>query len=145
VRYAFVVGTIIGVLASWFVVAYGTGRGRTDIEVSDLWLGETAGPRAVFHGTVANRGMNGDRLLRLSFAIAKRVAIFDHLGREIESLRMPADSELVLGGNAPRFEAVGLTRPINAHEILPLLLVFERAGKLRVNARVEAMLGTSEK
>ena len=63
--------------------------------VTDVWVDETAGARAVIHATIANRGVNGDQLLRLSFGSADRVAIVDGVDQEIESLRIPADSELV--------------------------------------------------
>jgi copper(I)-binding protein len=143
VHYALLALGILMVLASWLVVGYGTAR--TDIAVTDVWVGETAAARAVIHGTIANRGVNGDQLLRLSFGGADRVAVVDGAGREIESLRIPADSELVLGGDTLRIEAIGLARPIRAHESRPLMLVFARAGKLRVNARVVAIQGVNLK
>ena len=141
-RYTFLGIAIFGVLASWLVVAFGTAR--TNIEITDLWIGETAAARAVLHGTIVNRGVNGDHLLRLSFGVAERVAIFDLMGREVESLRIPADLELVLGVDTLHIEVVGLVRPIKAHESLPLLFVFQRAGKVTVNARVEVTQGVTQ-
>jgi copper(I)-binding protein len=143
VRCALLVVAGLGLLASWLVVAHGTAH--TGIEVTDVWVDETSGPRAVIHGTIANRGVNGDQLLRASFGSAERVAIFDSVDHEIGSLRISADSELVLGGDALRIEAIGLGQPIKAHESIPLMLVFARAGKLKVNAHVAASQGASQK
>jgi copper(I)-binding protein len=134
---AAIVAGSLGILASWYVVLYG--GPHTNIEVADLWLGETDTQRAAFHGTIANRGVNGDRLVRIASNLANKVAIFDHEGREIENLRIRADAELVFGGGSLRMEAIGLQRPIKANESFPLLLVFERTGKVWVNAQVRAM------
>ena len=74
--------------------------------------------------------------MRIASNLATKVGIFDYQGREIESLRIRADAELVFGGDSLRMEAIGLKRPIKANENFPLLLVFERTGKVWVNARV---------
>jgi copper(I)-binding protein len=133
-RYALVFA-ILGVLVSWWVVAHGTSH--TNIEVVDLWAHETGGARAELHMRISNRGAKGDHLLSLSSGLAKKISVLDHLGREIDTLRIPADAELVLGGGPLRIEAIGVTRPLKARDNFPLLLVFEHAGKMKVNVRVE--------
>jgi copper(I)-binding protein len=140
VRYGFlfVVALALALLASWLLVLRGSSHSR--IEVGELWVAETGTSRAMIHGTIANRGASGDRLLRISSGAASGVAILDQFGREIEGLKVPADSELVLGGEMLRIEATGLRRPNTSHGTLPLVLVFERAGELAVDARIEPAL-----
>ena len=77
--------------------------------------------------------------MRIASNLASKVAIFDERGHEIENLRIRADAELVFGGDTLRMEAIGLQRPIKANESIPLLLVFERTGKVWVNAQVRAV------
>jgi copper(I)-binding protein len=131
---------VLGALASWLLVIHG--GPHSVIAIADLRVREVAG-RAVVDGTISNRGIYGDRLVRLSSGLADKVSVLDDRGREADYLRVPADSELVLGGNAPHIEAIGLK--LKADELLPLLFVFERAGQVRVNARVEVMPGVSQK
>jgi len=140
VRHAFPVFAVLGVLASWLAVALWSAH--TNIEVVDLWVRETAGARAELHARISNRGARGDRLLRLSSDLAKKISVLDHLGREMDTLRIPADAELVLGDGHFRIEAVGLTRFLEAHDSFPLQLVFEHAGKVRANVRVETPDGS---
>jgi copper(I)-binding protein len=141
VRFAILV-VVLGALASWLLVIHG--GPHSVIAIADLRVREVAG-RAVVDGTISNRGIYGDRLVRLSSGLADKVLVFDDRGREADYLRVPADSELVLGGNAPHIEAIGLKRSLKADELLPLLFVFERAGQVRVNARVEVTPGVSQK
>jgi copper(I)-binding protein len=75
----------------------------------------------------------------LSSGLAKKFVVLDNEGHEIEGLRIPADSELVLGGDLLRIEAVGLTRAVNAGDSFPMLFVFEHAGKVAVFARIEKL------
>lgn len=136
-RYMIAICGSLLALASWLFVTYG--GARTSVQVIDAWVRATTGTTAVVHATISNRGVNRDRLLRVSSNRAERFVVLNHEGHEIESLRIPADSELVLGGNLLRIEALGLAQPINAGEKFPMLFVFEHAGKVTVFARVEKL------
>jgi len=135
VRYIVAICGGLIALASWLFIDYGTAR--TSVQVIDSWVGATTGKSAVVHATIANRGVNRDRLLRVSSYLAARFVVLDHEGHEIDNLRIPADSELVLGGDLLRIEALGLAQAIKADEKFPMLFVFEHAGKVKVFARVE--------
>jgi copper(I)-binding protein len=124
-------------LAGWLFYNYGTAR--TSVQVLDAWVRPTTASSAVVHATISNRGVNKDRLMRVSSGRAERFVILGHEGQEIESLRIPADAELVLGGKLLRIEALGLAQPIEAGEKFPMLFVFEHAGKMTVFARVEKL------
>ena len=137
VRYVVLLPGLLVALASWLFVTYRTAH--TSIEVTNPWIRETTGTSAVVHATIANHGVNRDRLVRLSSNFASRMVILDHEGHELENLRIPADSELMLGGDLIRIEAVGLSQTIKTYETLPILFVFEHAGKVTVHARVEKL------
>src|SRR5215831_2883486 len=118
-RYIVLLSGLLAALAAWLFVSYGTAH--TSVEVTNLWMRETTGTSAVVHATITNHGINGDRLVRLSSNFSNRIAILSQEGHELASLRIPADSELVLGSNLLRIEAIGLLRAIKANETLPIL------------------------
>jgi len=136
-RYIVAICGSLVALASWLFISYGTAR--TSIQVMDAWVRVTTESSAVVHAIIANRGVNKDRLVRLSSGFAKKLVVLDKEGHEIEGLRIPADSELVLGSDLLRIEAFGLTQAVNAGESLPMLFVFEHAGKVAVFARIEKL------
>jgi len=136
-RYMVAICGSLVALAGWLFVSWATAR--TSIQVLDAWVRATTGSSAVVHAIIANRGVNKDRLVRLSSGFAEKLVVKDDQGHEIESLRIPADSELVLGGDLLRIEAFGLAKAIKAGEKLPMLFVFEHAGKVTVFARVEKL------
>lgn len=137
-RYTFLVMGFLGLGAGWLALVAKTSP--TEIQIQDAWVHETNGPRAVLHLRISSSGAKGDRLLRVSTALAE-IAIFNQLGQATEELVIPADSEWVMGAGVPRIELIGLTRTLKAPETFPLLLVFERTGKLRLNVRVEVLGG----
>jgi copper(I)-binding protein len=92
---------------------------------------------------IASSGIHSDRLVRISAELAKRVEIFDESGQASKDLVIPADSEWVLGTDAPRIELVQSKRTPKAPATFPILLVFERAGKLYSQVRVEMAAGES--
>ena len=132
---------MIGICSSW--LGFASGVSSSDIQIIDAWVYESAGPRAVLHLKIASGGMNSDRLVRISTELAKRVEIFNEWGRASKDLVIPADSEWVLGIDAPRIELVQLKRTPKAPATFPILFVFERAGKLYGQVRVEAATGDS--
>jgi hypothetical protein len=100
VRYALFVVAGLGLLASWLVVAHGTAH--TGIEVTDVWVDETAGPRSV-----ANCGINEDQLLRVSFSSVAAHGVGamgleeNHLGDELTEGKLhKLREQRARGGNA---------------------------------------------
>jgi len=137
VRYIVAICGGLIALASWLFINYGAAR--TNVQVIDPWVRETTGKSAVVHATIANHGVYRDRLLRVSSNLAARFVVVDNEGHEVDGLRIPADSELVLGGDWMRIEALGLAQAIKADQKFPMLFVFEHAGKVAVFARVEQL------
>jgi len=141
VRYTLLAIGLLGLLGSWLAIASQTSR--PNIEIVDPWVYETTGPTAMLHATITNIGVKGDRLIRASAGLAASVAILNALGQQGDGFMIPADAEFVIGADVPRVELIGLTRSLKARDTFQLLLVFQRAGKARVNVRVEAVPGAS--
>jgi copper(I)-binding protein len=109
----------------------------TGIHIEDAWVEETNDRRAVLHLKIASTGAIADRLVRGSTELAERVAFFNQLGQASDDILIPADSNWVMGTDAPRIELIGLTQSLKAPGNFAVLLVFERAGKIGHNVRVE--------
>src|SRR5262249_58362805 len=107
-RYIVAICGSLVALAGWLFVSYGTAR--TSIQVMDTWVRVTTGSSAVVHAIIANRGVNKDRLVRLSSGFAKKLVVLDKDGHEIQGLRIPAGCELVLGGDLVSLGAFGLNQ-----------------------------------
>jgi copper(I)-binding protein len=135
-RYAVLVLGLLALVAGWLGLA--SGESSADIQVIDAWVQESTGPRAAVHLMIASTGMNSDRLVRVSTELATSVVIFDQQGQPTKDLVIPADSKWVMGTDVPRIELVELTRSLKAPSTFPILFVFERAGKLYRQVRVEA-------
>jgi copper(I)-binding protein len=134
-RYGFFVVGLLGLVAGWLVLARGVSS--TDIQIVDAWVQETTARQAVLHLMIGSNGVSSDRLVRISTELAKRVMIFNQLGEASKDLVIPADSNWVMGTDVPRIELVELTQSLKAPATFPILFVFERAGKLYSQVRVE--------
>ena len=109
------------------------------IKIANAWVHETNGSSAVLNVTIANTDGRADRLVRASTPIAAKVAIWNQLGQQGSGLSIPGRAEFVMreGGDVPRIELMGLTEELRAHATFNLLLVFEQAGKIRIDVAVE--------
>jgi copper(I)-binding protein len=136
VRYAVLALGFLALVAGWLGVA--SGVSSSDIQIMDAWVHESTGPRAVLHLKITSGGMKSDRLVRISTELAKRIEIFNQQGQASTDLVIPADSQWVIGPDAPRLELVQLRRPLKAPASFPIVFVFERAGNLYAQVRVEA-------
>jgi copper(I)-binding protein len=141
VRYAVLALGLLGLVAGWLGIA--SGVSSSDIQIMDAWVHESTGPRVVLHLKIASSGRNSDRLVRISTELAKRAEIFNQSGEASKDLVIPADSQWVMGTDAPRIELVQLKRSLKSPATFPILFVFERAGKLYGQVRVEAAGGHS--
>jgi copper(I)-binding protein len=110
---------------------------RKHIRIAKAWVRETSEWRTPLHVTIANTGDRADRLVRVATTVAKRVALSDQEGRETAGLTIPGSAEFIIGAGLPRIELVGLKRRLQPHERFHLLLVFEQAGKVRIDVSVE--------
>jgi copper(I)-binding protein len=107
-----------------------------NIKVASPWVLETEGSRAVLHVTITNTAPKADRLVRASTLMAEKVAIWDQLGKQGRGLTIPGRAEFVLGVDVPRIELIGLSTILRPNSNFGLLLVFEQAGKVRIDVAV---------
>ena len=87
-RYALFAVAGLGLLASWLVVAHGTTH--TGFDVIYVWVDKTAGPRAVIHGMIANRGVNGDPITQCGVAAEIQV-VGEHQHHGLHRVSAPVD------------------------------------------------------
>ena len=76
--------------------------------------------------------------------LAERAAFFNKVGDESMHITVPAGSHWVMGAGAPRIELIGLAGPLTPPESFAILLVFERAGKISSNVRIETASSTRQ-
>lgn len=101
---------------------------------------------AVGYLTVVNRGSRPDRLDAVSSPVADKVEIhsMSMAGgvmrmRPVEGgLPVPAGGSLVLGPEGDHLMFIGLKRSFQARDSIPVVLVFQHAGPVRAQLRVEA-------
>ena len=142
-RYSLAMGGLAALAVAWLGVLAKTSG--TEIQIEDAWVEETNEWRAVLHLKIVSTGRVADRIVRASTLFAKRVAFFDQFDQQSKELLIPADSHWVLGDGAPRVELIGLKQPITSSNSFPVLLVFNTAGKIWRNVRVEAAAPVAER
>ena len=119
-----------------------------DITVSDVWARASLGqaPNSAAYLTVHNHGTTADRLVGVETDAAAKpelhtVEMADGVMkmRPLEGIDLPAGGEatLAIGGN--HVMLMGLKAPLQAGENFPLTLIFEKAGRLTVEAEVRAL------
>jgi len=141
-RYSLAVGGLAALAVAWLgVMAKISG---TEIQIEDAWVEETNEWRAVLHLKIVSTGRVADRVVRASTLFAKRVAFVDQFGQLSNELVIPADSHWVLGNGTPRVELIGLKQPITSASRFAVLLVFNTAGKIWHDVRVEAASPVAE-
>ena len=117
------------------------------IEVHEHWARASIGtsrPTAAFM-TIVNKSKSPDRLVAASSPAADRVEIHRTViengrGRMIkmEAITIPAGGKVTLKPGSYHIMLMQLKRPIEKGTRLPLILVFERAGRVAVEAPVRA-------
>ncbi|MDB5416218.1 MAG: hypothetical protein JWR10_4553 [Rubritepida sp.] len=95
--------------------------------------------------TIRNTGTAEDRLVSASSPIAARVELHTSLRdgdvmrmRPVENVPVPANGSVSLAPGGLHMMMIGLTRPMNVGETVPVTLHFERAGEVTVNMAVQA-------
>jgi copper(I)-binding protein len=95
--------------------------------------------------SIANRGSVADRLVSASSPAARRTELHTHI-REGEVMRMretpgtelPPGQSVTLQPGGYHLMLIGLTRPLEVGQSVPVTLVFERAGPVEVQLAVQA-------
>lgn len=119
----------------------------TKIEVHDHWARASIGtsrPTAAFM-VIVNKSKEPDRLLSARSPAAGRVEVHRTViengrGRmiKLETLTIPAGGKVTLKPGGHHIMLMQLKRPIEKGTKLPLVLVFEHAGTIAVEAPVRA-------
>jgi len=131
----------LAVLTSCGLLACG-GEGA-DLELRDARLPAPAGDRAAVYLTVSDRGGTGDRLVGAESEAAQEAMLHETRHSEgrtsmapVEAFPVPPGGELVLRPGGGHVMLHGLRRALAAGDEVPLELVFEEAGRVRLEVPV---------
>jgi hypothetical protein len=142
------------------------GADRAPIEVSDAWVRAAGGMQMEGQGAMAtpamgdmqgmgmvsaaymrlrNNGAVADRLLRAESDVAEAVELHTSemqgevmTMRPIEYVEVPANGQAELKPGGMHVMLIGLKRELKVGETVSLVLVFEKAGRISVQAEVRA-------
>ncbi len=117
------------------------------LDVTDAWMRPTIGtnPNSAAYLTVLNHGKTADRLLEVRGDVAKAIELHTHM-RDGDVMRMRqvkdglpvgAGKGLVLQPGGHHIMLLGLTRKLETGKTVPLTLVFEHAGEVKVDVKVQ--------
>lgn len=118
------------------------GYKKNGIAIVHPWIMETAAARGSVYMKIANDAVEPDRLVSVASPIAEK-ADLEASGQggqpaaEGAAFVVPAQGELVLKSAGPHIALGGLRKPLHAYGMVPLSLVFERAGKMDIEVMVE--------
>jgi hypothetical protein len=117
------------------------------LTISHPWSRATAPSQkvgAVFM-TIKTNGNSLDRLIGAQSPDAETVQIHNHTMdngvmrmRRVDGVTIPADGEAVLAPGGFHIMLIGLKAPLFEETVIPLTLVFEKAGKVEIEAVIEA-------
>jgi periplasmic copper chaperone A len=118
------------------------------LAIEDAWALATAEGQtsSAAYFTIANRGRE-DRLLSVSSPVGEAsihsTAIDNGVMRmrPLDSLDIPANSNVELAPHGTHIMLMGLDSPIEAGASVPLVLGFEQSGELQVNATARPAAG----
>ncbi|MEP4377846.1 MAG: copper chaperone PCu(A)C [Alphaproteobacteria bacterium] len=141
---------IIPVLLSVLFIAGPAGAHEEKSEhltISHPWSRATAPSQkvgAVFM-TIKTKGNNTDRLIGARSPDAETVQIHNHTMvdgvmrmRPVDGVTIPAEGEAVLEPGGFHIMLIGLKAPLFEETVIPLTLEFENAGKVEIEAVIEA-------
>jgi copper(I)-binding protein len=102
-----------------------------DLTVVDPWARATIGSQKVgaAYVTIRNRGKEPDRLVSVRTDVAEM--------RPVDSVEIPPGGEARLAPRGTHVMLTGLKAPLVAGKSFPLTLEFERAGPVKVEAKVQ--------
>lgn len=119
---------------------------RGGVAVIHPWAKGTAlnGDQFPFYATFANSGVRPDRLLKIETAAAHH-AILKALDTktgivrpvELDELALPAKGRVSLRPGTHQITLIGLYAKVEPGSFIPVTFVFERAGRLSADIRVE--------
>ena len=103
-------------------------------------------PVGVAYLTITNKAKDGDVLLSASFVGAGRVELHEHIKqgdvmqmRQVKAIAVPAGQSVKLAPSGLHLMLMELKEPLKAGAKIPLVLRFERAGEVKVEAEVRKL------
>ncbi|MCP5150592.1 MAG: copper chaperone PCu(A)C [Ectothiorhodospiraceae bacterium] len=95
--------------------------------------------------TLRNAGTEADRLLAAAAPVSKRTELHTHVMegglakmRQVDAVEIPAGGAVSFAPGGLHIMLIGLARPLDAGESIPVTLTFERAGRVEVVYPVQA-------
>ncbi|MEQ8736281.1 MAG: copper chaperone PCu(A)C [Rhodospirillaceae bacterium] len=117
-----------------------------DIAISNAWVRATIGQANVTAGylTIVNQGSAADRLIAVEAPVAAKTEVHTTLMgeggmmsmRPVESVDIPAGESVALEAGKDHLMLTGIKSGLKDGEVIDLILTFERAGTLEVQADV---------
>jgi copper(I)-binding protein len=137
-----VITTFIAILclAASAVDASAHGYKRKSIEIVHPWTGdkpEAGGRDAIVSMDVKNSGAEADRLVSATSTIAARVEIRTSSGPLPNGIVISPRGRVDLTSKTQHLRLVGLKKGLTAYDTLPVTLVFQRAGRIKIDVLVE--------
>jgi copper(I)-binding protein len=121
-----------------------------DLTINHPWARKTVPGQlsgGAFIVRIQNHGTTAERLIGASTPDAERVEIHEMamVGnvmkmRAINGLDIPAGGSVSLAPSQYHLMLFGLKHPLNPGEKLPITLVFEHAGEVKLEAQIEAFM-----
>ena len=145
---AFTVPALTLVLGLLSAAAMAAETRAGDLTVVDPWARATIGSQKVgaAYVTIRNRGKQPDRLVGVQTDAAESAML--HASsvtsegvaemRPVDSVEIPPGGEAKLAPRGTHVMLMGLKAPLVAGKSFPLTLQFERAGPVKVEAKVES-------
>jgi copper(I)-binding protein len=107
------------------------------LKIVHPWVHETEGQQAALHVKIKNTGQAGERLLRATSPLAAKIAILDPQGKESAGLVIAGRGEVSVQTGGPQIVLSGLKKPLRAYDSFDVMLVFEKAGQVKIEVLVE--------
>ena len=115
-----------------------------NIDADHPWSRATKGQNGAVYVTLINKGDRVDRLLGAASPVAKRVEMHTHLMEEgvmkmrrIDAVEVHPGNPSILQPGGLHIMLIGLRHHLMEGEFFPLTLIFENAGRIEVEAKVE--------
>lgn len=115
------------------------------IMVTKVWTKATITRNGAAYATIENHGDDMDRLVAVETDAAERAEIHTHLMedgimkmRKLKAIELHPGAPTVLKPGGHHLMLFGMKRKWKEGEMMPLTLVFEKAGRVEVQAHVKA-------
>ena len=135
-------------VAAVSAIALASNFALAQVTVDAAWSRATVAttPVGVAYLTITNKAQDGDILVSASFAGAGRVELHEHIKlgdvmqmRRVKVIAVPAGQTVKLQPSGLHLMLMELKEPLKAGSKIPLVLKFERAGEVKVEAEVRKL------